>query len=105
MQFIAVIQEKPVINKILESVGDLTKPPTLTPARGPPSWNDYNQDLSADDEQIMSSINAFPDEPSKHIHFLTMLQQSKFASRILLGLIVGGIQLKTDDFLEQGNYS
>ena len=36
MQIIAVIQDKPVINKILVSVGEATEPPLLSPARGPP---------------------------------------------------------------------
>ena len=44
MQIIAVIQDKPVINKILESVGEATVPPLLSPARRPPSWDDFNQD-------------------------------------------------------------
>ncbi|MCP3853037.1 MAG: hypothetical protein GY694_22830 [Gammaproteobacteria bacterium] len=61
MQVIAVIQDKPVINKILKSVGEVIEPPVLrpegsalgvSPARGPPSWDDYNQDLSvAENEQ------------------------------------------------------
>jgi len=46
MQVIAVIQDKPVINKILKSVGEAIEPPVLSPARGPPGWDDYNQDLS-----------------------------------------------------------
>jgi len=49
MQVIAIIQDKPVINKILESVGEAIKPPILSPARGPPIWDDYNQDMSADE--------------------------------------------------------
>jgi len=49
MQVIAIIQDKPVINKILESVGEAIKPPILSPARGPPFWDDYNQDMSADE--------------------------------------------------------
>ena len=51
MQIIAIIQEKPVINKILESVGEAIEPPTLSPARGPPSWDDYNQNTSANDSE------------------------------------------------------
>ncbi len=52
MQVIAVIQDKPVINKILESVGEAIKPPTLSPARGPPSWDDYNQDMPVDENGL-----------------------------------------------------
>ncbi len=54
MQVIAVIQEKPVINKILKSVGEATEPPVLSQARGPPGWDDYNQDMSVvEGEQSM----------------------------------------------------
>jgi len=49
MQIIAVIQDKTVINKILESVGEMTEPPALSPARGPPGWDDYDQDEPADE--------------------------------------------------------
>ena len=35
---------KIVIKKILEFVGEETKPPSLSPAHGPPSWDDYDQD-------------------------------------------------------------
>ncbi|MEN8249900.1 MAG: transposase [Bacteroidota bacterium] len=35
MQVIAVIQDKPVINKILESVGEMTEPPVLRPSEVP----------------------------------------------------------------------
>ena len=58
MCVIAVIQDKPVINKVLVSVGEATQPPLLrpigsalgvSPARGPPSWDDYNQDEPADE--------------------------------------------------------
>jgi len=48
MRVIAVIQDKPVINKILDSVGEPTEPPVLSPARGPPGWDDYNQDMPVD---------------------------------------------------------
>ena len=51
MQVIAVIQDKPVINKILKSVGKGIESPELSPARGPPSWDDYNQDTSANDSK------------------------------------------------------
>ncbi len=49
MQVIAVIQDKPVIYKILTSIGEVIEPPVLSPARGPPSWIDYNQDELTDD--------------------------------------------------------
>lgn len=49
MQVIAVIQDKPVINKILRAVGEATEPPFLSPARGPPNWDEYNQDVFADE--------------------------------------------------------
>ena len=52
MQVIAIIQDKPAINKILESVGEATQPPLLSPARGPPSWDDYNQDELADENGL-----------------------------------------------------
>lgn len=52
MQVIAVIQDKPVINKILESVGEATEPPTLSKARGPPVWDDYNQDIPVDENGL-----------------------------------------------------
>ncbi|MCU7836871.1 MAG: hypothetical protein KZQ83_16670 [gamma proteobacterium symbiont of Taylorina sp.] len=45
IQVIAVIQDKPVINKILKSVGEMTEPPILSPARGSPSWDDYSQEI------------------------------------------------------------
>ena len=48
MQVIGLIQDKPVINKILESVGEMTEPPALSPARWPPGWDDYNQDIPVD---------------------------------------------------------
>ena len=51
MQIIAVIQEKPIINKILSSVGEATDPPLLTPARGPPGWDDYKQDEFSDENE------------------------------------------------------
>ena len=45
------------INKILESVGEATKPPSLSPARGPPGWDDYNQDILVDENGL--SISEF----------------------------------------------
>ena len=51
MQVIAVVQDKPVIKKILKSVGEATEPPKLSKARGPPNWDDYNQDTSANDDK------------------------------------------------------
>ncbi len=41
MRVIAVIQDKPVIKKILESVSEPTEPPAFSPAHGPPGWDDY----------------------------------------------------------------
>jgi len=52
MRVIAVIQDKPVINKILESVGEATEPPELSSARGPPGWDDYDQDVPVDDNGL-----------------------------------------------------
>ncbi len=54
MRVIAIIQDKPVIKKILESVSEPTEPPALSPARGPPGWNDYNQDVPIDDRDGLS---------------------------------------------------
>jgi hypothetical protein len=52
VQVIAVIQDKPVINKILKSVGEAIEPPAVSPAREPPGWDDYNQNMSvAEDEK------------------------------------------------------
>ena len=36
-------------------MGELTEPPALSPARGPPSWDDFNQDMlsATEDEQII----------------------------------------------------
>ena len=52
MQVIAVIQDKPVINKILKSVGKGIESPELSPARGPPSWDYYEQDMSVDENGV-----------------------------------------------------
>jgi hypothetical protein len=51
MQVIAVIQDKPIINTILKSVGEATEPPLLMPARGPPGWDEYNQDELVDENK------------------------------------------------------
>ncbi|MDX2503590.1 MAG: hypothetical protein QNL62_03820 [Gammaproteobacteria bacterium] len=53
MRVISVIQDKSVINKILKSVGEATEPPVISTARGPPGWDDYNQEQLSDevDEQ------------------------------------------------------
>ena len=53
MRVISVIQDKSVINKILKSVGEATEPPVISTARGPPGWDEYNQEQSSDevDEQ------------------------------------------------------
>ena len=57
MQVIAIIQDKPVINKILKSVGEDTEPPVLSPARGPQSWDNYNQDMpTAESEQSIPNF-------------------------------------------------
>jgi hypothetical protein len=45
MKIIAIIQDKLVINKILNSVGEMIEPPILSPARGPPNWDDYSQEM------------------------------------------------------------
>ena len=52
MKVIAVIQDKPGINKILAAVGEATEPPYLSPVRGPPSWDDYNQDIPVDENGL-----------------------------------------------------
>ncbi|NOQ80149.1 MAG: hypothetical protein GQ546_12205 [Gammaproteobacteria bacterium] len=57
MQVIAVIQDKPVINKILKSVGEATEPPTLSKARGPPSWDDYCQDQLSEEVDEQSILD------------------------------------------------
>ncbi len=47
-----LIQDKPVINKILKSVGEATESPSLSSARGPPCWDDYNQDSPVDENGL-----------------------------------------------------
>ena len=40
MRVIAFIQSNDSLNKILTHVGLSTKPPQISPARGPPEWTD-----------------------------------------------------------------
>ena len=59
MRVIAVIQDKPIINKILESVGEATQPPSLSPTRGPPGWDDYDQNIPVDENGLSVSEYEF----------------------------------------------
>ena len=79
---------KPV-NKILEYVGQAIEPPALSPAWGPPSWDDYNQDISVDENGQPIPEYEFDQcvswwEQRTNNNFLTLLQNSKFASRSFL---------------------
>lgn len=38
MRIIAFITEAPAVREILAHLGELTSPPRLAPARGPPLW-------------------------------------------------------------------
>lgn len=44
MKIIAFIREKPIIQKILNSIDEPTKPPVLSPPRAPPLWEEYLTD-------------------------------------------------------------
>lgn len=48
MKIIAVINEKPVINKILGHIGEPTEPPHIYSARSPPDWDELYQNLDPD---------------------------------------------------------
>ncbi len=44
MRIIAFVTETASVTRILEHIGEPTKPPVLSPARGPPAWEEtFNQ--------------------------------------------------------------
>ena len=48
MRIIAFIREKPIINEILISIDEPTKPPVLLPPRAPPLWDEYLTNSSSE---------------------------------------------------------
>ena len=40
MKIIAFVIETPSVRAILEHIGEPTRPPAISPARGPPAWED-----------------------------------------------------------------
>ena len=40
MRIIAFVTEAASVTRILEHIGEATKPPVLSPARGPPTWDE-----------------------------------------------------------------
>ena len=48
MKIIAFIREKPIIQKILNSIDEPIKPPVLSPPRAPPLWEEHIMDSSAE---------------------------------------------------------
>lgn len=92
MQVIAAIQDKPVINKILKSVGEPTEPPALSPARGITELGRFQSGICYlllkmnKLYQILSSINVFSGECyiQQQLFFLPILKFSEFMSRSFL---------------------
>ena len=54
MRIIAFITHSADIGHILEHIGAQTKPPRITPARGPPLWDDG-------DAQAVEAVEPVPD--------------------------------------------
>jgi hypothetical protein len=48
VQIISFITEAHTIRHILEHIGESAEPPRISPARGPPAWDEYIQDSSWD---------------------------------------------------------
>ena len=40
MKIIAFVIETPSVRAILEHIGEPTRPPAISPARGPPAWGE-----------------------------------------------------------------
>ena len=43
MRIVSFITDTASVTRILEHIGEPTKPPVLSPARGPPSWETFDQ--------------------------------------------------------------
>ncbi len=54
MRIIAFIKHSADIRQILKHIGAQTKPPRITPARGPPLWDDG-------DAQVGEGVDVVPD--------------------------------------------
>jgi hypothetical protein len=54
MRIIAFITDSADIRQILECIGAETEPPRITPARGPPLWDEY-------DAQAAEGVEPVPD--------------------------------------------
>ena len=54
MTIIAFITDPPVVHHILDHIGEPSTPPRITPARGPPEWEDW--DDSSDKEPGFESV-------------------------------------------------
>ena len=47
MRIIAFILDAPTVRKILDHIGEDSRPPRITPARGPPLWDEFDVALAA----------------------------------------------------------
>ena len=52
MKIIAFVTETPSVRAILEHIGEPTRPPAISPARGPPAWEEAPLDLDLDCDPI-----------------------------------------------------
>jgi hypothetical protein len=48
MRIIAIITKTAPVRRILKHVGEPAAPPRISPARGPPAWDDPPADLGPD---------------------------------------------------------
>jgi hypothetical protein len=52
MRIIAFVTETAPVRRILKHVGEPVEPPRISPARGPPAWDDPPVDLGPDWEAL-----------------------------------------------------
>ncbi len=52
MKIIAFVTETPSVRAILEHIGEPTSPPAISPARGPPAWEDTPVEVDQDDDPL-----------------------------------------------------
>ncbi len=52
MRIVAFITEAAPVRRILKHVGEPAEPPRISPARGPPAWDDQPDDLGPDCEAL-----------------------------------------------------
>ena len=90
LSFISFIIDGAEVRKILDHIGEDSRPPRIAPTRAPPLWDGHDAVVEADaaadaDPQWDPSAQSAPEYPSRSRHYLAQTRFRKRESAPLAG--------------------